>query len=328
MRKTFIAAALLLCSAPGFAQNSELARLRRENEELRRTIELLQADSYDTWATLSDVDYLPSGVSSLDLTGLSPDAKFVLEASPCMDLEYRDVVRNCINRYAVTNRGMLCSALGRYAYHYQSFSTVFARYGIPDELTTLCIVESAVSPTAVSAAGAAGMWQLMPATASQYGLRVDEDVDERFDVQKATEVAARYLRDAYNALGNWPLALMAYNCGVGNVRSAIVRAGSNDPWKVWEYVPAETRAYLPSFLAASYLSVYGEGREDIDIRPYKAVETVRMTAMKEIDLAELERRFQGSRLRELNPVYRNAKVRKGEPFTIRSVDRKLFETIK
>ena len=133
------------------------------------------------------------------------------------------------------------------------FERAFRKYGVPVELIPLCVVESAVSRDALSPAGAAGMWQLMPETARGYGLRVDNEIDERYNVDRSTEVAARFLLDLKKTLGGWPLAVMAYNCGTGRVRTAIIKAGSVDPWAVLDYVPAETQAYLPSLLAVGYL---------------------------------------------------------------------------
>ena len=94
-------------------------------------------------------------------------------------------------------------------------------------------------------------------TARTYGLRINSYVDERLDVEKAADAAARYLLDSYNIFGDWCLAISAYNCGAGNVNKAIRRAGGNkDFWSIYPYLPKETRGYMPAFVGA-HLAVEG-----------------------------------------------------------------------
>lgn len=97
--------------------------------------------------------------------------------------------------------------------------------GLPAELACLPLVESAFEPQAISSAGAAGIWQLMPGTAREFGLTVTDSVDERFDVQKSTRAATAYLAYLYNFFGDWPLAIAAYNCGEGTMKKALARSG-------------------------------------------------------------------------------------------------------
>jgi Soluble lytic murein transglycosylase and related regulatory proteins (some contain LysM/invasin domains) len=235
--------------------------LRREVDSLRRELERAQAEDI-LWAGLSGLEEdLPgrgSGFSSL--TGFEVDAAAgdltaaLSRLFPEMSLPFHPSVAE---RVAALSRGKAAVRLDRSRSRLEGylplFRETFSRRGVPPELIPLCVVESAVSPRAVSPAGAAGMWQLMPATARQYGLRVDGVTDERFDVVRSTDAAARLLADLRRSLGNWPLAVMAYNCGAGRVKGAVVRAGGTDPWEVWKYVPAETQAYLPSLLAVGYM---------------------------------------------------------------------------
>lgn len=263
--------ALLLCIPVSVhAQDRRYHDLLRRNDELQRKVDSLSSRlaalelTADPWTSLEGLDdgWNGEGISTLDDGDDFP--VYVLRASPSFDIEYDPSVGVHVQRYLGTRRRMTEKALGRYARWYPMFSGTFARYGVPDELTALCIVESAVTSGAVSPAGAAGMWQLMPMTARQYGLVLDENVDERLDVTKSTDAAARLLRDLHDRLGSWSLALMAYNCGAENVRKAQIRAGGGtDPWMILRYLPGETQAYLPAFLAVSYLSVYGEVREGL-----------------------------------------------------------------
>ena len=115
--------------------------------------------------------------------------------------------------------------------------------GIPDDFKYLMVIESNMNPTARSSAGAAGLWQFMQGTGRDYGLEVNNNVDERYHIEKATRAACRYLKDLYGIYEDWTLALAAYNCGPGNVNKAIKRAGdqAEDFWDIYPYLPAETR---------------------------------------------------------------------------------------
>ena len=130
---------------------------------------------------------------------------------------------------------------------------------IPLELKYLPIIESALNPKAVSRAGATGIWQFMLASGRMYDLEVTTLVDERMDPVKSSKAAARFLKELYNIYSDWHLAIAAYNCGPGNVNKAIRRAGGQqDFWKIYSYLPAETRSYVPIFIAANYMMNYAE----------------------------------------------------------------------
>ena len=134
---------------------------------------------------------------------------------------------------------------------------IFDEHGIPLELKAMAVIESAMNPTAVSRAGAKGMWQFMYSTAKIYGLKIDSFVDERLDPVKAAHAAAEYLKDSYNIFGDWNLAIASYNCGAGNVNRAIRRSGGKRAfWDIYPYLPRETRGYVPAFVGALYTMTY------------------------------------------------------------------------
>jgi hypothetical protein len=130
---------------------------------------------------------------------------------------------------------------------------VFREEGVPEELLWLGLVESGYRPSARSPKNAAGVWQFIPETAGRFGLVVSRRQDERFETDKATRAAARYLRFLYQTFGDWNLSLAAYNAGEARVRSAIDHSGSRDFWTVAALLPRETRAYVPAVLAAQFL---------------------------------------------------------------------------
>lgn len=137
---------------------------------------------------------------------------------------------------------------------------IFTSYKLPGELKYLAIVESEMKSSATSRVGALGVWQLMPSTAMDLGLRVDSTVDERLHLQKSTKAAALYLRDLYRTFNDWSLAIAAYNCGPGPVFKAIKKAGSNNYWDLQQYLPKETRHHVKKLMATQ---VFFEGKSNL-----------------------------------------------------------------
>ena len=133
---------------------------------------------------------------------------------------------------------------------------ILTSHGVPANLAAVILIESGVRATALSPKGARGLWQLMPDTARRYGLSVNDLEDDRLDLFRSTEAAARYLHDLYAQFGDWRLALAAYNTGEANVGSAILRAHTQnfDRLSDLRLLPLETRNYVPRVLAAAQFS--------------------------------------------------------------------------
>lgn len=174
-----------------------------------------------------------------------------------IDMPYNNVVQKYIDLYSGRLRNSVAILLSVSNFYNPIFEEALESYQMPLELKYLPIIESALNPTAVSRAGAVGLWQFMITTGKQYGLEVTSLIDERRDPIKASYAAARYLHDLYDIFGDWTLALASYNCGPANVTKAIKRAGgAKDYWTIYPYLPAETRGYVPAFIAANYIMNY------------------------------------------------------------------------
>ena len=177
-----------------------------------------------------------------------------------MPMTYNSIVRKYIDQYTNRLRHSVSYMLGASNFYIPIFEDALLLHQIPLELKYLPVIESAFNPRARSRAGAGGLWQFMPATGKRYGLLINSLVDERCDPIKSSDAAARYLKDLYDIFGDWTLVIAAYNCGPGNINKAIHRAGGErDYWKIYPYLPAETRGYVPAFIAANYvMNYYGE----------------------------------------------------------------------
>jgi membrane-bound lytic murein transglycosylase D len=148
-------------------------------------------------------------------------------------------------------RKWLETVIGRSEPYAQYVAERIRWYGLPEELFFLPMIESEWSPRAVSRSGASGLWQFMRNSIGGYDMRVNEWVDERRDFMKSTDAALKKLRDNYDALGSWEMALAAYNCGLGAAMRATVRGGSRDYWELCDkgLLPAQTASYVPKYLA-------------------------------------------------------------------------------
>jgi membrane-bound lytic murein transglycosylase D len=206
----------------------------------------------------SDPEFWNQGDDSLNPD--FPDSVYIdrLKRIPTVvDLTYNSVVRRYIEVYARQKRASVGVMLGLAQYYFPLFDEVFDYYDIPNEMKYMSIIESALNPRATSRTRAVGLWQFMYGTGRSYGLTINSLVDERRDPIKATNAAARYVRDLYSIYHDWTLVIAAYNCGPGNVNKAIRRSGGKrNYWDIYYYLPRETRGHVPAFIAATYIMNY------------------------------------------------------------------------
>lgn len=181
----------------------------------------------------------------------------VLTNKTVFPMVFNDEIRAYINMYIRKNR-QVSLLLGLAKYYFPMFEEILDKHNCPLELKYLAVIESALNPIAVSRAGATGLWQFMYNTGRMYGLEVTTMVDYRCDPLRSTDAAARHLSDLSKLFFNdWVLAMAAYNCGSGNVKKAIIRSGGKTNfWEIYDYLPKETRGYVPAFYGAWYVMQY------------------------------------------------------------------------
>jgi membrane-bound lytic murein transglycosylase D len=226
-----------------------------------------------------------------------------------INLPYNSIVRNWIILY--TGRKIKDKAeeiLGLSEYYFPIFESILDLYGLPLEFKYLPVIESALKPYAVSRAGAVGLWQFMYGTAKRYDVVMTTTVDERRDPIVATHAAARHLKDLYDEFHDWTLVIAAYNCGSGNVRKAMRRSGKSDFWGIYNYLPRETRGYVPAFIGASYMMNYYKEHnftpQKINFDAYYRYDTVKINRWVHFDQIQALTGIPVATLRDLNPQYR------------------------
>lgn len=265
MKKYLIALSLLLLGAAAKAQ--QVITVYDENTGKEETIGLpegMQDEELDSmmrqWCART---YLTYDSAACESTGediaYEPEVyvRRLQNLPNVIEMPYNPVVRKFIDQYTGRLRRSVAMFLGASNFYMPIFEDALEAYQLPLELKYLPIIESALNPGATSKAGAGGLWQFMPTTGKRYGLEITSLIDDRRDPVKASYAAARMLRSLYEIFGDWTLVIASYNCGPGNVSKAIKRAGGEkDYWKIYPYLPSETRGYVPAFIAANYVMNY------------------------------------------------------------------------
>jgi len=220
-------------------------------------------------------------------------------------LEYNEYVQTYIDLY-MQNRDEMGQVVGLSKYYFPIYEKAFRDAGIPEEIKFLSIVESKLDPNAVSRVGATGPWQFMYTTGKLYGLNIDSYIDERRDPIQATYAAAAYLKDAYQEFGDWLLAIASYNCGKSNVERAVEKAGANDFWSARQYLPAETRGYVPAFIAMNYVMNYFNKHNIVAQACNFSIKTDTVMVKKYVTLSSVSQALNVNinELAILNPAYR------------------------
>ncbi len=200
-----------------------------------------------------------------------------------LPLMVNDYVAAFINFFAYTQKGhnTLLHSFERSGHYRAMIQRVMAEEGVPQDLIYLAVAESGFNPRAIgprtrSGGRAEGMWQFMPDP--YYGLRRDAYVDERFDPEKSTRAYARYMKFLHDQLGDWYLAMAAYDHGAGNIQKEVAKTGYADFWELYKRneLPTETRNYVPEILAAIIIANHPHqyGFDDLTLDPPVLTDTV------------------------------------------------------
>jgi membrane-bound lytic murein transglycosylase D len=226
-------------------------------------------------------------------------------------MPYNSRVKTYISHYTVKNRQFISLMLERKHRFFPIYEEALSRHGLPEELKYLSMVESSLNPRAMSPVKAAGLWQFMSVTGRYYDLRQDAYIDERLDPYKSTDAACRYLKELHDMFGDWHLALAAYNCGPGNVRKAMRYSGNKKSfWQIYEFLPAETRAYVPKFIALNYVMKYADTYNITMNLPVSlvAADTIMVNQYLNMSLFAKQLNITLEELTELNPQYKRSFV--------------------
>ena len=222
-------------------------------------------------------------------------------------LELSDPVLSFVH-YFSTDRGraILLSGLRRSGRYRPMIQRILAEQGVPQELIYLAQAESGFLPRAVSYKKAVGMWQFIADTGATYDLVKTHALDERFDPEKATRAAAKFLKDLYTRYGDWYLAMAAYNCGAGAVDRAVERTGYADYWELLKRkaLPRETASYVPIIVAMTIMAKNPQdyGLENVELDEPLAFDNVQLTASTNLNLIADASMQPLSVIRDLNPA--------------------------
>ena len=277
-----------------------------------------------------DQKFEPSPLDELSKLVLTPDEQNVSDAD-VLALEQakhnvnfgftiNPLIQQYINFYQGRGRGTMESGLRKSGQYMKLARQIFAKEGVPVDITWLGQVESAWKPKAMSWAAASGLWQFIPGTGRQYGLRQTAWIDERNSFEQATTASARYLKDlAAHYQGDWELAMAAYNTGAGNVDRAISRAGSRSYWAIYPYIAQETRNYVPNILAVILIAKNPEKYGFKGIKPDvpMAYDRVQVPTATSLQLIASATDTTVDHIRSLNPELKRDITPRGESYAVR-----------
>lgn len=277
-----------------------------------------------------DQKFEPSPLDELSKLVLNPnETVFTNQDAEDLEAAKRNVnfaftlnplIQGYINYYQGRGRTTMESGLRRSGQFMKLARKIFAEEGVPLDVTWLGQVESAWKVRAVSWASASGLWQFIPSTGREYGLRQNAYIDERNSIEQSTRASARYLKalaKRYN--GNWELAMAAYNTGAGNIDRAISRAGSANFWMIYPYIAQETRNYVPNILAVILIAKNPEKYGFKGIKPDSpwSYDVVRVPGATSLQLVADATDSTVDYIRSLNPELKRDVTPRGDIYDVR-----------
>lgn len=272
----------------------------------------------------------PSPLDDLSKLVLTPDEQNVSDAD-VLALEQakqnvnfkftiNPLVQQYINYYQGRGRPTMEAGLRRSGQYMKLARQIFAKEGVPIDVTWLGQVESAWKPRAMSWASASGLWQFIPSTGRMYGLRQNAYIDERNSFEQATRASAKHLKDlSARYKGDWELAMAAYNTGAGNIDRAISRAGSANFWNIYPFIAQETRNYVPNILAVILIAKNPEKYGFKGIRPDNPIsyDVVQVNTATSLQLVAEATDASVDYIRGINPELKRDVTPRGEPYNVR-----------
>lgn len=329
MKKIFIGLLTLLSTSALYAQQTEQSITVRSASGTDQVIDLPEGmlsttDSlYLDWISKNYIN-IGENCTSTATNPVVSDSVYIdrLQRIPAIiEMPYNEVVRKFIDMYATRLRQKVAFMLSANNFYMPIFEEALDLYDLPQELKYLPVIESALNPIATSRAGAVGLWQFMLTTGKIYGLKNNSLVDERRDPVKSTRAAVRYLKDLYEIYNDWNLVLAAYNCGPGTINKAIRRAGGEkDFWTLYNYLPKETRGYVPAFIAANYIMTYycEHNISPMEMRMPEGTDTIQVSKSLHLQQVADVCNISIDQLRALNPEFKKDIIPGNEePYALR-----------
>lgn len=265
---------------------------------------LIKLFNFSTGNQVSDDDYRNYFVANYKVFGITipKDLNFCGEPVPINDFTVREALERelLVNTYWQSQTLLFHKKANRW---FPIIEPILKRNGIPDDLKFIVVVESGFS-NSVSPQQAAGFWQFVPSTAEGYGLEVNEEVDERYNVIKATEAACKYFKEAYTRYKNWTLTAASYNLGMGGIDRQLERQQSENYYDL--YLNEETARYIFRILAVKEIltrpKAYGYHLRQGDLYPPIPVYTVTVdSSITDLAAFALEQKSTYKILKLLNP---------------------------
>lgn len=314
MKKLALCWVLCVCACALAAQEPEAdsVSVQEANLEIGNPVDTIRPSLF---IPLADLEFIPAD----ETPELIADRLSCLQQT--VPLTYNEKTQAFINYFVVKDREYTKMVMRRKDLYFPLFEKYFEKYNLPDELKYLSVIESGLNPKAVSRARAVGLWQFMSGTGKYFNLKSDWYFDDRMDPDKATEAAAKYLSQLYSMFHDWELALAAYNSGPGTVRKAIRRSGYKKSfWEVYTYLPRETRAYVPQYVAIIYAMNHTAEHNIIETSREEMVahDTLQITKFLHFQTFANLTGTCLEDLQKLNPsVLRNAFPETGKTYTIK-----------
>ena len=319
MKYTILAIKGLLFTA--FLLNSPFVNQASEKEDENRTAKTANSTSEFYLHSGYDAERLNHVVPNFNNSPVNTNEDYTWrieklnEASP-VKLEFNDIVKRYIDVYSIRHRDKTARILGLSKIYFPIFEEYLDKYDLPLELKYIAVIESALNPKARSTSGATGLWQFMYHASRMFDLKISSYVDERMDPVKSTDAACKYLQYLYRIFGDWQLAIAAYNGGPGVVRDAIkASGGKTNFWEIAAFLPNQTRAYVPTFIAVNYVMNYNKEHNIVpsDAKfSYLKLSDVIVKQPLSLQAVSRELGISISDLRRLNPIYKLDFIPKSE----------------